>query len=274
MDRNKKRILIICIYATLFALFVWMIVALMKPNPTCFDGKQNQNEQEIDCGGVGEPCLVELIGKDLIVEDAHVVYGGDGKYDVVANINNPNALYGGEVVYYTIEILDGNKNVISERSDKTFILPNEQKYIVEVGMETDNRPSNARITINDVDWIKFTEFDSPQIIVKNQRFGLLENGTNYAEAFGIVSNESPYDFHNVTIHVILEDERGIPIAVNKTRMRTLDAESQREFKLVWPHEFSGTIKSAQMRTESNVFDSLNFMKKFLPGGHYQDLNEE
>ena len=116
--------------------------------------------------------------------------------------------------------------------------------------------------------------DEIKQIVKNQRFGLVKNSTDYAEAFGLVSNESPFDFHNVVIHVILEDERGVPIAVNKTQMRTLDADSQREFRLIWPHEFPGNIESSQMQAEANIFDSLNFMKKYLPGGKYQQLIEE
>ena len=274
MNRNAKRFTIIGIFCVIFVTFIGFIVSLTISEPTCFDGKQNQKEKDIDCGGPCAPCSEELIGEDLVVKSAHVVYGGDGKYDVVANIHNPNALYGGEVVYYTIEVVDGSSNTLATRNNKTFILPNENKYIVEVGIETNQKPSSVKVSINNVDWVKFTEFDSPQIIVKNQRFGLVENGSNYAEAFGLVSNDSPYDFHNIVINVILEDERGVPVAVNKTEMRTLDSNSQREFRLIWPHEFPGNIKSSKMQAETNIFDSLNFMKKYLPGGRHQDLRSE
>jgi len=271
MDRRIKRFTIMGIYGGVIIIFIGLIVSLGIPDPTCFDKKQNQKEESVDCGGPCVACSEELTGKDLIVKDAHVVYGGEGRYDVVANIHNPNALYGGEEVYYTLEIVDGSGNVLAMRNDKTFILPNENKYIVEVGIETNQKPSSVKVSINDVKWVKFVEFDSPQILVKNQRFGLVENSSNYAEAFGLVSNNSSYDFHNIMIHVILEDERGVPIAVNKTVQKTLDAGSQREFKLIWPHEFPGNIKSAKMQTETNIFDSLNFMTKYLPGGQYQDL---
>jgi len=272
MDRSKKRIIIIVIYGILITLFFSVIISWMIPNPTCYDHKQNQEEEDIDCGGPCMACAQELIGQDLVMMDAHVVYGGDNKYDVVANIHNPNVLYGGEKVHYTVEVLDSGGNVLASRNDQTFILPNENKYIIEIGLETTGKPSRAVVTIDSVEWVKFTEFDSPQILVKNQRFGLVENGTNYAEAFGLVSNDSPYDFHNVVIYVVLEDERGVPVAVNKTQMRTLDANAQREFRLVWPHDFPGQIKSSQMQAETNIFDSLNFMKKYLPGGQYQDIS--
>ncbi|XLQ20497.1 MAG: hypothetical protein ACKUBY_01815 [Candidatus Moraniibacteriota bacterium] len=274
MIRKNKQMLIVAIYAVLFLLFVWMIVSMMKTDPTCFDGKKNQNEEQIDCGGVCTKCPEELIGKDLIVQNEHLVYGGENKYDVVAQINNPNILYGGEKVYYTVEILDDNGTVLGSVSDETFILPNETKYLVEIGLETDKKPTKLKVSINNVEWVKFTEFDSPQILVKNQKFGFVQNGTNYAEAFGLVSNDSVYDFNNVTIYVILEDERGIPVAVNSTEMRTLDSGAKRDFRLIWPHKFPGNIKTAQMQAETNTFDSLNFMKKYLPGGRYQEMTNE
>ena len=274
MNRSTKRFTIMGIFGVILVTFIGLIVSLTISSPTCFDGKQNQKEEGVDCGGPCAACSKELIGKDLIVKSAHVVYGGENKYDVVANIHNPNALYGGKVVYYTVEVLDGSGNVLATRNNQTFILPNENKYIIEVGIETAQKPSSVKVSINDVEWVKFTEFDSPQIVVKNQRFGLVENDTNYAEALGLVSNDSPYDFHSVVINVILEDERGIPVAVNKTEMRTLDSNSQREFRLIWPHKFPGNIKSSTMQAETNIFDSLNFMKKYLPGGRYQDLGSE
>lgn len=272
MNRQTKRITIIVIYAVIFFSFIGLIVSLLIPDPTCFDGKKNQDEVEIDCGGVCAACETELTGKDLIVKDSFVVYGGEGKYDVVANVHNPNALFGGEKVHYTVEILDSGDNVLDTRSGETFILPNENKYVVEVGLESSGQPSKVETTIEKVDWVKFTDFDSPQIIVKNKKVGLVEGGTDYARAFGVVSNESPYDFHDVRINVIIFDERGVPIAANTTVQKTLDANTQREFTLNWPHEFPGNIKDSVMQPETNVFDSLNFMKKYLPGGQYQDLS--
>jgi hypothetical protein len=275
MTRSAKRFIIIGIYGALFVGFISIVIAILMPNPSCTDGIKNQKEEEVDCGGpYCAACVKELIGKDLIVTESHVVTGGENKYDIVASIHNPNALYGGEEVYYTVELLDGSGKVLDTRTGKTFILPNENKYIIEVGLDSTQQPSRVSMTIDNVKWVEFADFDSPQILVKNQRFGLVDGGLDYAEAFGLVSNESPYDFHNVIVNVILKDERGIPIALNKTQMHTLDADSQREFRLTWPHEFPGTIKSSEMQAETNIFDSLNFMKKYLPSGQYQDIDIE
>lgn len=271
MNRQTKRFTIIGIYTTIFLIFTSLVVSLMIPDPSCFDDKQNQKEEGVDCGGPCSACATEIIGKDLVVKDTHVVYGGEGKYDVVANIHNPNALYGGENVYYTLEIMDASGSVLDTRSGMGFILPNENKYIVELGLTSSRKPSRVVASVERVDWVKFTDFDSPQILITNKKIGLDESGVYYARAFGLVSNKSPYDFHDVTINIILLDERGMPIAAGKTTQRTLDADEKRDFDFVWPHPFPGNITSSIMQAETNVFDSLNFMKKYLPGGKYQDF---
>jgi hypothetical protein len=273
MFRQKKRVIIIGIYFVIFLVVVGFVFSLMTPKPTCFDGKKNQNETGVDCGGVCIACDTELQGEDLVIKDSYVVYGGEGQYDVAANIHNPNPLFGGEKVYYTIEILDANENVLDSRKGKTFIMPNENKYVVEVSLESSVQPVKVQTTIEKVEWVKFTDFDSPEIIVTNKRVGLVENSINFARAYGLVVNNSPYDFHDVTINVIVLDERGVPIAINKTSQRTLNAGDQREFILNWPHTFSGEIKDSIMQTETNIFDSQNFMKKYLPSGRHQERTD-
>lgn len=274
MSRQAKRVTIIAIFVIFFMAIISLLVILIAPKPNCYDKKQNQNETGVDCGGFCMPCETQLTGKDLIVKEAYVVYGGEGKYDVVANIHNPNPLYGGEKFYYTIEILGSNGTVLDTRKGTSFILPNENKYIVELLLESDVEPWQVETTIEKVEWVKFAEFDSPQILVKNQRAGLVEGKTDYAQAYGLVSNESPYDFHDVVINIILLDERGVPIAAGKTIQETLDANEKREFIFNWPHEFPGKINSTIMRAETNVFDSSNFMKKYFPGGKYQELTTQ
>ncbi|MEN8252326.1 MAG: hypothetical protein ABFQ53_01995 [Patescibacteria group bacterium] len=270
MTRKQKRIFISLIYFTFFALFVSLLVVIFATEETCFDGIQNQKEEAIDCGGPCVSCPEEIKGKDLVVKDSYVVYGGENKYDIVSSVNNPNALYGGEVVEYSVALLDSKGDVLQKRKGETFILPNETKYIIEVGLESEEKPSSAKVMINDVEWVKFTEFDSPQILVRNQRAGLSDRTGVFAEAFGLVSNESPFDFHNIVIHVVLLDSQGKPIAVNKTTKETFNSGAKEDFTLIWPHKFPGEIKSAQMQVETNIFDSLNFMKKYLPGGKYQE----
>ncbi len=263
MTRAAKRTAIIIVYGIFFTLIVSGIVRLLMADPTCTDGIKNQNEEQVDCGGPCAPCVKDIVGKDIVVQKAFIVPAGEGNYDVLAEIHNPNPLFGGKKVYYTVTMKDAGDAKLLTRSGQAFILPNANKYIVEVEWQTPQAPARVDVTIDKVEWVKFTTFTAPQIVVRNQRFGLIQSGPGYAEAFGLVSNDSSYDFHNVTINVILFDQRDVPIAVNKTVQNTLDAQTQREFRLTWPSAFPGTIVRSEMEAETNVFDSSNFMKKYM-----------
>jgi len=52
----RKRIIIIVVYLLLLALVVFGVYSFLKAEETCLDGVKNQNEEEIDCGGVCKKC--------------------------------------------------------------------------------------------------------------------------------------------------------------------------------------------------------------------------
>ena len=63
MERNKKKqIVISLIYVTIFLVIVSWIYYIIRPVPNCFDGKQNQNEEGVDCAGVcAKKCEIKAV---------------------------------------------------------------------------------------------------------------------------------------------------------------------------------------------------------------------
>ena len=49
-QREIKRLFVIIVYLLIFALVAVAIYFLLKVDPSCFDGKQNQGEEAVDCG--------------------------------------------------------------------------------------------------------------------------------------------------------------------------------------------------------------------------------
>lgn len=49
MGNINKKIIIIITYLLFFSLIGIGFYYIFKPAETCFDGKKNQNEQDIDC---------------------------------------------------------------------------------------------------------------------------------------------------------------------------------------------------------------------------------
>lgn len=81
---------IFSIVALVLVIGVPLFFVLYK-TPTCFDGKQNQNEKGIDCGGVcTRLCSSDIANPIVLWQRSFVVT--DGVYNAVAYVQNPNVL--------------------------------------------------------------------------------------------------------------------------------------------------------------------------------------
>jgi hypothetical protein len=274
MKRTTKRLVIIAVYFLIVFGIIFLVWWGNRPAQSCFDGKQNQNESGIDCGGVCGACPEIIRAQDIEIQDVHVVYGGVRKYDVVAKVYNPNPLYGAATLPYKITLEDRQGNVIVQKEDSTFILPTEERNIVMLNIEADTAPAKAQIALGDVEWVKFVDYEDPDFTVEGTKFGTVKNSTNYAEVFGIIHNNSAFDFTKVRAHIILLDERKKPIAVNTTEVGAFNAFDQRDFVIGWPYKFPGEIKDVEIEVETNVFDSQNYTEQYLPGGRFEQLEPE
>ncbi len=96
MSRVFKRIIILGIVFSFHAiLFGGVYFIFFRVAPTCVDGKQNQNEQGVDCGGVCvNACFVAVTTKEIQIQNVSFVAGGENQYDVVAVVKNPNESMG------------------------------------------------------------------------------------------------------------------------------------------------------------------------------------
>ncbi|OGC56313.1 hypothetical protein A2976_00010 [candidate division WWE3 bacterium RIFCSPLOWO2_01_FULL_41_9] len=274
ISRNSKRSIIIGVYVILLIFFgVWLFYVI-TPKPHCFDGKQNQKEDGIDCGGPCTACMIAPEVDALHISEAHIVFGGAQLYDVVARVENPNDDYGSARFDYTLLLTNDQGITVAERSGTSFILPLQGKYLVATNIELAERPQSITVRVDNVVWEKFQDYEAPQLTIRNKKFDYISGGTGFGEAFGIVRNESPFDFSTITVTVILRDAQKIPLAVNTTEMRTVTSGEEREFRLRWPVSFPGDVRSVDVDAEANVFSQETFLNRYLPGGRFQDLQQD
>lgn len=272
MQRDRKRIIITVVYLVIFIILGFLIYLIVKPDPTCFDGRKNQREENIDCGGPCIPCKKIIQAQPLVISEKAFVQGNPGEYDVVAKIFNPNNLFGGSKFSYKFILRDLEGNKISEKSGRSFILPAETKYVVESGVKTELIPQAVSVELSDVEWQEFSIFEKPKLNIYNKRYSLITGGVGYSEAYGLLKNESSFDFNFIKIKVVLRDLDGKIVALNSTDMRTINANEQRDFRLLWPMSFPGDVSQVDMEAEADVYNSENFIKKYLPEGDFQKLD--
>jgi hypothetical protein len=269
-SRKYRQIVISFIYVVLFSLFsAFVYYVFLKAPETCLDGKQNQDESGIDCGGVCGACPDLITGQDLEVKEVAFVPGGGNRYDVLAKIHNPNDEAGASSFAYSFVLKDVSGKIIATRSGTDYVLPQESKYIIGLNLDVDTlSAASVNLEIRDVTWERFSGYqEKPQVNVYQKSYAQISSGgAGFGEAKGLVSNESTYDFRSLVVKVILRDASGKPLAVNSTEMRTVGAHEQRDFRLIWPNAFPGTVERVDMEVDADVYHSDNFIKQYLPGG--------
>ncbi|MFZ2187079.1 MAG: hypothetical protein WAV46_00395 [Candidatus Moraniibacteriota bacterium] len=274
--RRIKQFMVVCIYLLMMALFgVFIYYAFIKAKETCFDSQQNQNEQGVDCGGVCRPvavCQEVVTGEDLQFKETAFVWSSENRYDILGKVYNPNGTVGASSFTYVASLLDGAGNTLASRSGQDFILPQESKYILALNLETTGAPATASIQISSVAWVRFPGYQAkPAVTVYQKSYNEVSSSAVFGEASGLLSNESPYDFRALVVQVILRDRAGKPLALNSTEMNTVRSHENRDFRLVWPSAFPGTVENVEMVVDADVYHSENFIQQYLPGGKFQEL---
>src|SRR4051812_16297533 len=106
-------------YISILIAFLLIVIALpsyyfIYQPPSCSDGKQNQSEQGVDCGG---PCTVlcPALALDPVVYWARFFPSTPGNYSVASYIENPNLGSYALNVPYTFRGYDSEGVQILER---------------------------------------------------------------------------------------------------------------------------------------------------------------
>lgn len=261
--RNKKRIVIISIYLLIAASIAGGIYFSKKPEPTCFDGLQNGNEEGVDCGGSClRVCSINAT-QDISVEKTGFIPGSSSaRFDVYSEISNPNSFLGGKRFSYEFSLRDASGNIIAAKTGNSFILPGEKKYLIEHNLESETPPAEAMLNVKNVEWVEFQDYqEKPQLKIINRQYRETNSETVFSEAAGLLKNESPFDFNKIKVKVALKDGNGEIIALNSTEMNTVKSGEDREFKVVWPSRFPGSVSNMEFQSEVNVFESESFVKR-------------
>lgn len=254
----KKRTILISLYLILFALTGYFLYKLIAPAPTCTDGKKNQNERGIDCGGQCKPCRSNVENQDLQIKEISFVDGGNGTIDVVAKVANPNYLTGASSFAYEFVLKDAAGSVLASSQGKNFILPAETKYVAEIGMRPNvqGAVASAELEIIQPQWKELTDLGNPQLEINNRR--LEKNAAGMGSEFsGVIRNSSAYDLDLVSVIVVVRDQYGKVLGINQTRKEDILAKQERQFLVTWSNNFKAQVGKIEAEAQANVYELIN-----------------
>ncbi len=236
-----------------------------RPLPSCFDKIQNQGEESVDCGGPCIPCE-RLTIKDVQVEWVKFLRLEDNRYDLVARISNPNPNFGLAKLNYIFKIYNSTGQDIKEQRGNSFILPGQEKYLIEGNISVSESIADIELTVeksSNEDWQKINaDYRLPNIYVLNKEFKSLTNQPGVSQASGVIKNDSAFDFDNIVVSIILFDSSGGIVGVNKTEAHTVLAGEERYFSALWFTPINGQVASLEMQADTNLLSDENFIQKY------------
>ncbi len=274
--RLRKQLFIISGFLIILALVVigYYFINLRKP-ATCTDGIQNQDEEGVDCGGPCSFSCERLTIKDIQIDWVKYLDLKNNRYDLIARIKNPNPNYGVSDLKYAFKIFDSAGKEIKSQVGESFILPNQQKYLIEGGVALDSKIGKVELSIEPTaqkDWTRIGEdYQSPNIYVLNRQFSPLANPPGASQITGLIKNDSSFDFDRIVVSIVLYDSKKQIIGVNKTEARTMVAGEERYFNSIWFSPINqDEVSSIDIQTETNILSDENFMRKYGAPEKFQE----
>jgi hypothetical protein len=131
--RLRKQIIYGSIIFLIFFLISFFIFLKIKGPviATCFDGKKNQGEEGIDCGGPCPPCEIKYAEPLKIYPTKYLVYSNS--IDIISLLENPNKNLALKKIKYYFEIYDFDGFLKAKTTLKeTTLDPETKKYLLEI----------------------------------------------------------------------------------------------------------------------------------------------
>jgi hypothetical protein len=233
-SRSRLRLRILVTVITLLAIY--LTVSLYR-TPTCFDGKQNQNEVGPDCGGV---CSIMCSSQtqNLNTVWTHAFRVSEGWYSALAYVENTNFTGVAREVPYRFQFYDKGGTKVAERTGSTYVTRDPIAPIFVGRIDTAGRAvyrTTFEWLVDKPVWIH--DERTYQVSFEEQHIVPTQSGQNLLVT---VHNQGSITLSNVRVVVILYDEQGTAINASESYIDHLLPQSKQLMTFVWPERFTVT----------------------------------
>lgn len=242
---STKRQLTVIAIITAFVLFLIALPTFLVvyEAPTCVDGKQNQGEFGVDCGG---PCalLCEAEALQPIVRWQRVFPVTSGVFNAVAYIENPNLDSTAKDVPYRFRIYDAENVLVYEREGRAYIPPRKVFGIFEDGFLAGERtPVRALFEFTEQPvWVK-TDYKEPDLRFLSRT---LSEERTAPRLDAVLENRTLERILNIEVVAIVYDGAGNAIGASRTIVDSLPKSGTHSLVFTWPRPFSGAPSKTEL----------------------------
>jgi len=189
----------------------------------------------------------------LEVVDAKIIATSQGKADILGVIRNPNADAGASDVKFQLIVSNGGQ-VLQTIPGSTFILPNDEKYVMALNRDVP-AGSSVKLELKNPKWAFVdSTFRPPTLVVVNKPTRIIPGAVmDTFELKGLLANQSNVDYQKVQVGVVGLDAEGNVVGTGETFMGSLKSLERREFTVQWPLQKGKQVVTLKIHPEVNVF---------------------
>ena len=222
--------------------------------------KEEEVVEVIEVEKPPEGFKVEVIGTELIKTNKKRTY------DVLGKIRNADTNWGVSSLKYKFILKDEEGNKVGEKERESYVLPQQERYLVEIGMEGLTEASKVELEVTLTEVQKLDEFKNPQTQFKKENVKYFVDNKK-SRANGELINSSPFGFDKVDIYIIVYDLDGRILGINYTNIDDFLPDSNRYFSVFWNRILSKSESNVQIEIEPNVdvFEAGSFMNTYGTG---------
>jgi hypothetical protein len=226
---KRKLLYALSFFIVVAAMVVFFMRGILFPAPTCFDGKQNGFEANVDCGGECQLMCQQDVNPLTIVW-AKAVASGKDMYDLVALITNSNIDNASKVIGYSFDVYDASGSIVKTIKATTTAQLDGKFPIIVKGVRLSSAPVNTVATLSDTLHYKVNESPtSPTVRVVARRY---EPG-QIPRVYVTIANTKRIDIKNLPVRVLLFDNNDNVYAVGQTEIPELPKEGEKEIIITW-----------------------------------------
>lgn len=226
---KKKAQLTGSIVLVLFVLMFGGWYFFIYTPSSCGDRIQNQDEENVDCGGVCD-LMCKTPRVDALWSRATKV--ANGVYHGTALVKNPLSGAKGVGLTYSMALYDTGNILVAERRGTFDIDPGETRVIFEANVVTSERvPVRAFMKIDGGQWTRTEPVEATIRVIP----GTVDQETLRYPA--TIENTTSVAIYNVIANAILYDAGGILVASSETLIPVLAPRERKEILFTWALPF-------------------------------------
>lgn len=228
----------------LIAAGVFAYLTLHKA-PSCMDGKQNADEEGVDCGGsCTYLCSAGLVNPSALF--VRSIRTASGRTDVIAYIKNPNLSAAAKGVPYTIELYNAAHAVIASRDGIADLAPASDTVVYIPNFFSGGEAvDRAFLSFTDASYQWFRYDAPPQVpaIANPQVTGTAAAPRVEAK----ITNPFPTTLRNIKLFATVFDSEGNAIAASQTLIPELPPQGQTSAVFTWNEPFAGEVSRIEVK---------------------------